>query len=822
MRRGRETKLGSEKVAKLGSESVAKSGSERVAKSVRNIVVYLICVLWAVPMWGQALSDKFYEENPQGLFDEVFDVTDTLLYYRPRVNQTAFDRFSRYSFSYVSYARRAEHYTTESVRLGSISVQTPLDEWSDYNLIALLRRVPMESGYELYTSEAAHNADLRSEWYNPSPRSVPQGHSLKLQYSERSFRTGVHYAATGRLGQSRWHYSLAAGGRTGGDVHVRGIFINDAYVWLAAERCDTTESIYGDMEHRLLVAFALAPSQKSQRSWNTQEVFDLAANPLYNSYWGYQQGRERASRVREQLIPVLYGSYSLEDEWGIVGANLAAMIRAGRKKSSSLDWGDAMSPMPDYAGYLPSGQDDPHLADETREVWRQGDTNYTQIGWDKLYLVNQLSQQGAVYAILDDVTDIFSAEISLSGGEGGRRKEGRHTVVADGLFGGVNVGYHSQRRYNKLGDLLGGSALGSGFDSYDYTITHLGGEIYQSYYTSGDAGAFAASASLGSASLGYRSATTGTTIPLKYQTAAKVKATWNYRFGPQANISALVYYHLRSPHYSNIYSALDKYTMLNPHAKAENNVGAEVRGNWNVRKLRLSAAAWGAYTEGECRVEALWNDIAGCFSSMMAGGINTLRGGVELDAVWNINNRWSIESALGVGRWRYASDAVGTIAESATGRTIASDTKLYIKGKSASVTPEAVAAVKVLWRPSRAWMMSLEGVVATGRRLAPPLLLTSAYLLERNLTEQEAAALTAEESLGVAPHLSALVYRRIGSWGVSLSVRNLLSSQVKYNGYKPSRVEVVEKEYQTAYAPQASKYQYTYPRTISLTVSYEF
>lgn len=82
--------------------------------------------------------------------------------------------------------------------------------------------------------------------------------------------------------------------------------------------------------------------------------------------------------------------------------------------------------------------------------------------------------------------------------------------------------------------------------------------------------------------------------------------------------------------------------------------------------------------------------------------------------------------------------------------------------------------------------------------------------------------LTEQPSLGTAPNLSATIYRRVGRVGVSLSVRNLLGGCVKYDGYQPSRLFVTEKEYALGYEAHPSKFQYSYPRNTTITISYDF
>lgn len=790
---------------------------------MRRLILLLIFLLSVVAAQAQALSDKFYEENPQGLFEELLDLSaDTTLYYRSTSRQPIFERLVRYGVSHVTYSRRGEVSDSEVMRLGAHSLSSPLDEWTDYNLLSLLRRVPTSGGLDLYTTQTLHGADLRGEWFNPAPSFLRKSNSIKLNYAERNYRLGVGYSSVGHL-RSGWHYSLAVGARGGRDAHIEGLFSNQAHLWVAAERsAGRWQSVYGDMCGRLVVAFGLAPMERSVRSWNTEEVFSLAADRLYNSSWGYQQGRVRASNVRREVVPVLYGEWSLEDEFGIVGASVSAMVKAGRKSRLGLDWNDAASPLPDWYGYLPSGYDDPTLALEAEGVWRRRDSSYTQIGWDRLYDINRLSPRGAVYAMMDDITDILSAEVNISGGEGGRRRLDGKVVMVEGLFGGLTVGYHTHRLHNKQHDLLGGEYLSTGFDMHDYVVECFESELYESWSASGDYGTISVGGSLGNKLLHYHNSLTGGDIRLRSLSDAMLKTTWNYRIGANLALGASLHGSLRTPHHSRIIASPKECATINPYARAEENYGVDLRGEWRKGKVKLSASLWANYTQGESRVESFWSDIDGTSSALLAGEMKNLRMGVEADAGWYPSSEWSVEGALSVGSWRYVADGVADIVDSTTGKVIVRQTPLRLKGLYSHSSPMVLAVVKATWRPRGGWMVSLEGALAAGRRMEPSLLFCSDYLLKRNLSPEEHTSLTAQPSLGTAPNLSATIYRRVGDVGVSLSVRNLLGGCVKYDGYQPSRLFVTEKEYAMGYEPHPSKFQYSYPRNATITISYDF
>lgn len=790
----------------------------------------LVLVVWAfvgagvvVPAQAQQLSNKYYEENPQSLFEELLDfAADTTLYYRTYSHQPIFERLTRYGFSHVAFDRRGEMSDSEVVRLGAHNITSPLEEWTDYNLLSVLRRAPMSGGYDLYTSPTPYGADLRSEWFTPHPSLVKSASRLKVQYAERNYRLGVNYSAVGRLNE-QWRYSLAVGVRGGRDAHIEGLFSREAYVWLAAESdIGEWQTPYGDIKGRLMVAFVLAPLERAMRSWNTDETFELTANRHYNSSWGYQQGKVRSARVRRELVPMLYGAYSLENQLGIVGATLSAMVRGGRKSRSALDWNNAASPLPDWYGYLPSGYDDPELAAEAEKVWRRGDVDYTQIGWDRLYDINRRSERGAVYALMEDREELFSAEVSLTAGEGGRRVVGGEVVDVEGLSGGVTLGYHSRRLHDEFSDLLGAQFASEGFDRVDYAVERYGVEIDEAWSSSGNYGSVAVCGSLGSHTLKFANPLTNSRLRLRNQSSAALKATWQYRFGTQGDVSAALYGSLRSPHYSEFVAAPEEQAVLNPYARAEENYGVEIGGEWRKGRVRTSASLWANITHNECRVEHFWNDIDGVYSALMAGGMKSLRAGVEIDAGWYVSSQWSVEGALSIGSWKWTDDAVADIVTTSTAEVLAEHTTLRLKGVRSSSSPSLLVAVKTTWRPANGWSVSLEADIAARRWVEPSLFFCSDYLLVRDLSPEERAAFTTQPSLGVAPNFSLMLYHRVGRVGVSLSVRNLLNNVAKYDSYQPSRMRITDKEYAQAYAPHPTKSQYTYPRHTYITVSYDF
>ncbi len=131
----------------------------------------------------------------------------------------------------------------------------------------------------------------------------------------------------------------------------------------------------------------LAPVYRGKSSPATKEMYELANNNLYNSYWGYQSGEKRNSRAAYQSIPVAMLQYSMpvsdhfKFETGVMGLK-------GKRKKTQLDWTDATDPRPDYYQKLPSYIKDPVAADVVRKLLTENESA-RQLNWHSFYNANR-------------------------------------------------------------------------------------------------------------------------------------------------------------------------------------------------------------------------------------------------------------------------------------------------------------------------------------------------------------------------------------------------------------------------------------------------
>ena len=756
---------------------------------------------------AQQLSDSYYKENPSWIDAELWAQDDNYSILAPRGEFSPYEKYSLYGFSFVDYSYRSGEEL--SARLGSIELANPLSQYPDYNILSLLRRVPSARELRGVRSHTLRGAEGRVEIFDTSPSGLTPSSNLRTQFSTRTYLFGAGYSIIGGTPQGL-NYSLAVGGRWGRDAHIEGIFGEEEYLWLSGEKVWNDGS---DRRQSVQVALMVAPTIRSQRSWNTEEVFTLSGNDLYNSYWGWQEGKVRSSRVRRECLPALYAAWNIDDSYILSNINISALLRGGRRSRSTLDWEGAPSPMADYYAYLPSGAKDPEVGLLAGEVWHNGDERYTQVDWASLYLANVLSSEGARYALMQEREDLLSgvvdASAALLGLEGGR--------VGVTLTG---LGSHN---YNTPTDLLGATRLLDGYDLYDYSLSHLSWKLYASLHRSCEWGTFSAGAEFGEEWVDYRGSHTARKAARR-DLVVRSRASWSKDMTEHLTMGAVARYDHLAPLWSDAMGSAEGAVSVNPYAEGIDLFGAELWGSLKVgSKATLYGSIYGRTEMGVSSVEHFWNDLADEYCALMAGGLTRVAAGVELSAEVDITRTFSLAGHCSVGVAQMAKSGVGDIVTYNEGRMVAEGVVLHTRGIDYSATPTLTSALTARYTTPRGWLLGAEWAFVAGRRLEPSLLLHSDYILTRNLTPEERSACVAQESLGNAHTLGVFVWRKFGALSLSLSVRNLLNDTSAYSaGYQPSRLMIVESDTKISYSPHSARFQHIYPRWANLTIGYEF
>ena len=385
------------------------------------------------------------------LDDSGYTDTPTILF----ASNDVFTNVAGYGFSAVRYKNRGYNSESQEVYLAGVPMNDAITGYSPYSLWSGLNEAMRSKESTIGLESADYSAGGYNGVTNISamPSDVRPG--LRMSVLSNSamyrFRFMVNYAS-GVL-DNGWSYAINASARIGGNDWIEGVFYRNFALYAGAEKR------IGD-EHRIaLIAFA-TPGERGAQHASTQEVYDLMKDNMYNSNWGYQNGKVRNARVRKTFEPVIALRY-LYTPSDSFEASATLLYRTGFNGYTALDWYDAPDPRPDYYRNLPSYffMDDSEYNrsnvikyGEALEMWRPGvasNANYQHINWDRLYNVNYNSPDGrSKYA--QEQRHVDQNDINLSGSIKWNLTE-LFTVTA-----GINGKINRTRNYKKIADLLGG------------------------------------------------------------------------------------------------------------------------------------------------------------------------------------------------------------------------------------------------------------------------------------------------------------------------------------------------------------------------------
>ena len=229
--------------------------------------------------------------------------------------------------------------------------------------------------------------------------SFAAGTKASVAYSNRAYKLrGQATYATGIL-PSGWAFTVSGLFRWADEGIAEGTFYNSAGYFLAAEK------VFNPRHSLSLVTYG-APTQRAQQGAATQEVYDLTGSIYYNSYWGYQDGKKRNSRVVKSFDPtaILTHDFKINEKQRL---RTGLAYHYSMYSNSAVDFYNAPDPRPDYYRYLPSYQTDPTLREQIANDWKFEDiqkynpygginyhkrtpvnANVSQLNWEAMYQAN--------------------------------------------------------------------------------------------------------------------------------------------------------------------------------------------------------------------------------------------------------------------------------------------------------------------------------------------------------------------------------------------------------------------------------------------------
>ena len=386
------------------------------------------------------LDDSGYQDSPTILFgqNDVF-------------NNIAGYNFSSVRFRVRGYSSESQDVYMAGVRMNdAITGYTPYSLWSGLN--EAVRSKESVNGSEI--------SDYGFGGYNGLTNIDPMASKVRTGWRGSVLTNSALYRlrlmmtySSGEL-DNGWSYAFSASARLGGNDWIKGVYYRSFGYY------GSVEKKFGE-EHKLGLTLMAAPGQRGAQNGSTQEVYDLMGDNMYNSNWGYYNGKVRNARVKKTHEPIAILKYDFTPESKKLKASATVLYRFGKNGYTALDWYDAPDPRPDYYRNLPSY----FFMDNTdynrlnyskymwaKEQWEQDIPSITHINWDRLYAVNAMNSTAdgnrSKYVIEERRTDQqdlnFAANAKWS------------PVNCFTLAGGLSYKWNRTEYYKILDDLLGG------------------------------------------------------------------------------------------------------------------------------------------------------------------------------------------------------------------------------------------------------------------------------------------------------------------------------------------------------------------------------
>jgi len=306
----------------------------------------------------------------------------------------AFQNVSAFELGAYWFRPRGVDNRFEDVMFNGVSMSKNDDGRIDFNNWGGLNdvtRYPYENVDNITPSEYAFGNLGGVAYYNTRASSYRKQTSLAYSFTNRSYLHRAMATYSSGMSKSGWAFTFSGSRRWGDNAIIDGVY-QDAYAYFAS-----VEKKFSERHSINFTGFG-SPTYRASNSPNTQEVYDIMGKD-YNSYWGWQDGEKRNSRIRKVFEPMFMLTDYLK-----IGKNSnwinTVSYQIGSDARSRLDWFHAADPNPTYYRKLPSFGN--YTADEFRAQ--------SQIDWNSLYSANYLnnqnmdgSQRGAVYTIVEDL-----------------------------------------------------------------------------------------------------------------------------------------------------------------------------------------------------------------------------------------------------------------------------------------------------------------------------------------------------------------------------------------------------------------------------------
>lgn len=787
-----------------------------------------------------------------------------------------FDDIAAFSFSSMRFLNRGYESGMSDVYINGIRFNDALSGYTPYSLFSGLNEATREkeavggmavSDYGIGGINGLTNV-------NAYASSVAKGYRFSVLTNSATYRLRLMATYSTGMMDNGWAFAASVSTRLGGNDYVTGVFYNAFAYFLAAEKK------IGD-KHRLSLTVFGSPVQRGAQNASTQEVYDLMGSNYYNSNWGYQNGKVRNARVRNNHEPVAIFNYEFTPSYDFK-VTAGVSWRFGRNGYSALDWYDAPDPRPDYYRYLPSYFDE----GSEQYAWAvegwMSDNNIRHINWERLYDVNRnsyldediqynpsIGNPGSVtrskYILEERRTDQndlnfnaqatknFGSAIKGSLGYNFRWNRTEYYKIVKDLLGGdywLNVDQFAERDFGNdenaiQNDLQHPNRLVKegekyGYDYYAHIRNHrlwtswdfnaggfgavLGGEVgYNTFWREGlvQKGLFPDNS-------------LGNSEKLDFFTY-KAKLALSYSFSSQNMLYANVGYMTQAPYFDDSFLSPRTRNSVVNGLTTEKIFSADINYMLKASWMSLRLTAFYTTINDQTDIISFYDDIQRAYTNFSMTGIDQRNMGVEAGIKIPIFAGLAFEGALSWGDYVYTSNPKFTQTVDNSAREVLSDQTVFWKGYKVARTPQIASSVGLTWAGPNYLFAGIDLNFFDGNYISMnPLRRTDYAVQGMDPDTEEGMALiremTSQEKFPHAFILNANIgksWRLAGKYllGVSANINNILNNRnIKTGGYEQMRLSRVtdgQGEFMH-YTPFDTKYFYLFGINYMVNVYFRF
>ena len=591
--------------------------------------------------------------------------------------------------------------------------------------------------------------------------------SLSYAYSNRSYNhRAMASIGTGEIGKG-WYMMAMASGRYAGEGYTEGTFYQAYSYFLSLEKKINEK-------HSLDLTVFGAPSQRGGSAPVVQEAYDLVGSNFYNPNWGYQTIDENGTQVVRNSRVSTYHQPMAQLTWywkpsRSTEFNTTVYYFAGPGGQTSLEWGEASDPRPDYYKNLPSYYEShahsTAVYEDQLNAWLNRDASVTQIDWDALYNANRNhlftvnnanGQEGNT--VTGKASKYILAERHYDKHQMGGATYFKHEFKPNLIMtGGLSVNASRTHYYECVNDLLGGDYY---FDFNKYAenletdecqvdlnnpnhVAQVGDIISYNYYANRNNGRVWDQVDwlFGNFDLYLGAQLSFTQIwrtglfrngefadnsygndQMHNFLDPSVKGGITYAINGRNHIVANMAYILQAPQFRDIYvSPRTRHTLVEGDLTSERINALDL--SYLYRSPSFKFRLTGYYYTYQ---NLIWNRSFYCenvyiggsdagntytseFVNFIMTGVNQKSLGVEMGAEWNVTPTITLQAAAANGVHVYNNNPIFSVYDDNNATAYIQNSVAYLKGYHVSSGPEAVASLGIKYNAPKNWWVSLNG-----------------------------------------------------------------------------------------------------------------